>query len=82
MNIHIEDDTECIDVNDGKITIINKELLAKNLIQELMRSNQINGDDFDLALDNFWLTIRAEVIDLMWDYVEKNNIKVVGGRFL
>lgn len=82
MNIHIEDDTECIDVNDGKITIINKELLAKNLIQELMRSNQINGDDFDLALDDFWLTIRAEVIDLMWDYVEKNNIKVVGGRFL
>lgn len=82
MNIHIEDDTECIDVNDGKITIINKELLAKNLIQELIRSNQINGDDFDLALDNFWLTIRAEVIDLMWDYVEKNNIKVVGGRFL
>lgn len=82
MNIHIEDDTECIDVNDGKITIINKELLAKNLIQELMRSNQINGDDFDLALDNFWLTIRAEVIDLMWDYVEKNNIKIVGGRFL
>lgn len=82
MNIHIEDDTECIDVNDGKITIINKELLAKNLIQELMRSNQINGDDFDLALDNFWLTIRAEVIDLMWDYVEKNNIKVIGGRFL
>lgn len=82
MNIHIEDDTECIDVNDGKITIINKELLAKNLIQELMRSNQINGDDFDLALDNFWLTIRAEVIDLMWDYVEKNNIKVVDGRFL
>lgn len=82
MNIHIEDDTECIDVNDGKITIINKELLAKNLIQELIRSNQINGDDFDLALDNFWLTIRAEVIDLMWDYIEKNNIKVVGGRFL
>lgn len=82
MNIHIENDTECIDVNDGKITIINKELLAENLIQELMRSNQINGDDFDLALDNFWLTIRAEVIDLMWDYVEKNNIKVVGGRFL
>lgn len=82
MNIHIEDDTECIDVNDGKITIINKELLAKNLIQELMRSNQINGDDFDLALDNFWLTIRAKVIDLMWDYVEKNNIKVVDGRFL
>lgn len=82
MNIHIEDDTECIDVNDGKITIINKELLAKNLIQELMRSNQINGDDFDLALDNFWLTIRAEVIDLMWNYVEKNNIKVIGGRFL
>ena len=82
MNIHIEDDTECIDVNDGKITIINKELLAKNLIQELIRSNQINGDDFDLALDNFWLTIRAEVIDLMWDYVEKNNIKVIGGRFL
>lgn len=82
MNIHIEDDTECIDVNDGKITIINKELLAKNLIQELMRSNQINGDDFDLALDDFWLTIRAEVIDLMWNYVEKNNIKVVGGRFL
>lgn len=82
MNIHIEDDTECIDVNDGKITIINKELLAKNLIQELMRSNQINGDDFDLALDDFWLTIRAEVIDLMWDYVEKNNIKVIGGRFL
>ena len=82
MNIHIEDDTECIDVNDGKITIINKELLAKNLIQELIRSNQINGDDFDLALDNFWLTIRAEVIDLMWDYVEKNNIKVVGGKFL
>ena len=82
MNIHIEDDTECIDVNDGKITIINKELLAKNLTQELMRSNQINGDDFDLALDNFWLTIRAEVIDLMWNYVEKNNIKVVGGRFL
>lgn len=82
MNIHIKDDTECIDVNDGKITIINKELLAKNLVQELMRSNQINGDDFDLALDNFWLTIRAEVIDLMWNYVEKNNIKVVGGRFL
>lgn len=82
MNIHIEDDTECIDVNDGKITIINKELLAKNLIQELMRSNQINGDDFDLALDDFWLTIRAEVIDLMWDYIEKNNIKVIGGRFL
>lgn len=82
MNIHIEDNAECIDVNDGKITIINKELLTKNLIQELMRSNQINGDDFDLALDNFWLTIRAEVIDLMWNYVEKNNIKVVGGRFL
>lgn len=82
MNIHIENDIECVDVNDGKITIINKKLLTENLIEELIQSNELDGDNFDIALDNFWLTIRAEIIDLMWDYVEKNNIKVVGGRFL
>lgn len=82
MNICIEDDIECMDINNGSITIINKNLLVKNLIKELIGSNELNGDDFDIALDDFWLTIRAEIIDLMWDYVEKNNIKVNGGKFL
>lgn len=82
MNIHIEDNIECVDINDGIITIINKELLAEKLVKELTKCNQLSGDDFDIALDDFWLTIRADIIDFMWDCVEKNNIRVMSSGFL
>ena len=57
--------------------LINKSILAKNIVEELVNDNKIVLDDVDYAIWNIIDEIGAEIKNCIYSYTDEKNIKFI-----